>query len=241
MRRAPTEPPPPTQTPPPRAAPLPFATPGAAVGAPRGWALRTSAYYEVSLLTHPPEFGGVCIGLVDDAAALAIGTLADLTTPPASALPNQPPPNAHAPHHAAQPPPFAANGAPPPDAVQPPPLTAAAAAAIAHEAAAALLGSGPRLTYSALSSRAIQCLPSPPTPSRALFSLTALDHCECDRHRTRWRFSHAPRGDRRGKRHRGRGTRDVLVGPRRRTASSPQAQTSTESDERWRRQQRRRR
>ena len=58
-------------------APLPFATPAASLGIPNGWALRTSSYYEATLLTDPPkEFGGVLIGLVDASTSTAIEQLA---------------------------------------------------------------------------------------------------------------------------------------------------------------------
>ena len=76
-----------TKTPP--VAPLPFCTPSDALGVPRGWALRFSAFFETTLLTQPPAFGGVCIGLLDASSANAVDTLARhgaLALPTANAI-----------------------------------------------------------------------------------------------------------------------------------------------------------
>ena len=64
---------------PPTAAPLPFCTPSDALGVPRGWALRLSAYYEVTLLTPPPPYGCFRLGLLDDGAANTIDELSRQT------------------------------------------------------------------------------------------------------------------------------------------------------------------
>ena len=56
-------------------APLPFTTPAQALGVPRGWALRLTAYYELTLLSAAPSRGAFYLGLVDESVSTTVASL----------------------------------------------------------------------------------------------------------------------------------------------------------------------